>query len=129
MVNGGRALITMAHPAVASAETIEAMTTYSGRDRLIARVQKASLPTANDIARFAAEHREVRLDSKRSSRLDSSDCDLVRAISTQVFTRMAVSLADGFHCSMGSTRVRPSLRVLALVPADDIPVARVADKN
>jgi hypothetical protein len=107
--------VMMAVPTEATPENVRAATTYDTRDVLIARLHQLSLPTANDIERFPAHWRSEGL------RLDASDCDLLRALRRQVLPVMPVRIEkERLHCALGaSTRIRPTLDVVALMRAPD----------
>jgi len=119
-IAGARADIVVAMPIEATEENVRAATTYDARDRLIARLQNLEPLTANDIARFPANWRQIPLSRDRRLRLESGDCDLLRRLHEQVFSRLPVRVTRIFlNCTPGSaTRVRPTLEIEALIPLE-----------
>jgi hypothetical protein len=117
--------ITITHPLEATAQNLEAATTYSTQAQLVARLNKTDLPTANDVQRFSAERRMVTLGSQRRLKLDGADCALLLALSEQVFPQLDVQVAKGrLSCSGNSGgRLRPKIQVMALVPTEAESVA------
>jgi hypothetical protein len=117
--------ITVTHPLEATAQNLEAATTYSTQAQLVARLNKIDLPTANDVQRFPAERRMVTLGSQRRFKLDGSDCALLLAMAEQVFPRLNVQLTKGRLSCLGSSgsRLRPRIQVMALVPVEAESVA------
>jgi hypothetical protein len=111
--------VMMAVPVEATPENVRAATTYDTRDELVARLRQRTLPTANDIDRFPAQWQSVSLTHHKGLRLDASDCDLLQALRRQVLPSMPVRIEnERLHCALGaSTRIRPRLDVVALMPA------------
>jgi hypothetical protein len=128
LTNNALALITLATPIEATREIVVTVTTYSPQQQLAARVNGIRLPSATDMERFNAEWRTVALHKESRLRIDSGDCDLLRDLSTQVFPQLGVQLDKVFSCShLSGSRARPKMRVMALVPIPDAPVAQVGE--
>jgi hypothetical protein len=117
LVRSAYARVTLAMPAAATEENVQAATTFDARAQLIARVQKKQLPTPDDIEIFPAAWQRVALFRKRALGLDAGDCDLLRDMREQVFPKLALRVMGAFACMTGSaTRIRPTLEVSALMP-------------
>ena len=117
--------ITLATPVQASEANILAATTFDGRDRLLARLRKTELPTAEGIPRFPATWQRVSLSGRRSLHLDVGDCDLLRGMSQQIFPQLAIQpLTDRLYCSVSATRIRPRFEVQALIALPPSAMAR-----
>ena len=118
LTNRAVAVITMAAPIEATPENVRAATTYSTEHLLVARLNKISLPTENDLGRFPAQWQTVALHKLRN--IDGGDCELLRALSTQVFPQLAVRAENRLSCPLASSaRMHPKFVVTALVPAPD----------
>jgi len=130
-INNALAVIRLATPVEATPQNVAAATTYSPEQQLIARMKNVQLPSANDLERFSAEWRTVALHLERPVRLEAADCDLLRNLAAQVFPRLGVHV-DGpaLRCSSSSVvRVKPKMRVMALIAAPTLPVAHAAGKR
>jgi hypothetical protein len=120
IARGARAQIVVTTPIEATEENVRAATTYDSRDHLVARLRSVHPPTAGDIQRFPATWRRIALSSDRRVRLDAGDCDLIRGMREQIFSKLSIQMTRAsFNCSSGSApHVRPTLEVTALVPLD-----------
>jgi hypothetical protein len=117
--------ITLASPVPATAESVREATTFDGRQELLARMQRQSLPGPADLQRFPAQWEHVSLTRTRKLRFSTADCELIRALNQQVFPRLSVSLnAKSFTCSGSGTRLRPRVEVAALIAVPAIPLAQ-----
>ncbi|NLG77016.1 MAG: hypothetical protein GX535_12340 [Xanthomonadaceae bacterium] len=109
--------VAMRSPIEATEENVRALTDYDTKDRLIARVHGAELPSAGEIETFPAVWASV---SFRTFDLDAGDCALVQQLRRQIFPKMAVRVTKdirGVDCSQElSGGAGPRLTVLALVP-------------
>jgi hypothetical protein len=114
--NESTMLITLESPVEATQANVEQLTTYSSVDELTARVRGERLRTAQDLARFAAEWKTVSFTRNRIARLQASDCELLRQLRDQVFSKLAVRVdRDHLRCSMFGAIGRPRLTVTALM--------------
>jgi len=113
-----RARIELAAPVAATAENVRAATTFDDHAKLLARSLRVPLPTANTIERFPATWRTISLGHQRQLRLEYGDCELLRGISAQLFTKMAVRPTVKLHCIEGAVYRAPRLEVVALVRDD-----------
>ncbi len=129
-VRGGVVQVTLASAVPATPENVRRETSYDGRDELIARLRKAPLPTTADIERFPAAWQRVSLVRDRRARIERADCDLIVAMSKEVFPKIAVELdTRTFSCPISMTRIRPLVDVTALLPAKSIPLAAARAAN
>jgi hypothetical protein len=121
-VNHAQGRVRLSVPIEATPENVQRATTYDTRHELVARLRKLELPTANDIERFPASWHSVSLTRQRQLRLDSGDCDLLRAVRRQIFPKMPVRVSsERLHCALGAaTRMRPNLDVVALMRAPTV---------
>jgi hypothetical protein len=128
MALDARAQIFVMTPIEATEENVRAVTTYDSHDQLVARVRNVELVTANDLPRFSATWRKIKLSRVRALRLEAGDCDLIRGMREHVFPRLSIEVTrTSVACSGGTaTRTRPTLEVAALVPLEaPAPVAYV----
>jgi hypothetical protein len=126
-VDSMSAQIALATPVPATEENIRAATAVDSRRELVARLNGAPLPTANDIQRFPAKWRTVSLTRTGGVWLQPSDCDLLRHLNEQVFPKIAVQRTRGrLTCGPFIGSIKPTLEVMALVPvsADELTSAR-----
>jgi hypothetical protein len=116
-VNYAPARVTLATPVEATPAAIQTATTFSSRERLIARVRNLTPPTAADIERFPAQWRSVTLSRRGGLRLDSGDCDLLSALGEQVFPQLSIRVGKHRLRCVSAARAHPRLEVVALIPA------------
>ena len=114
MLRTARAHITLASPVEATASSVEMPRWLTARAELVARLRNAPAPSAAPIERFPATWRRVALRRYGHTRLDASDCELVREMVKQVFPRLATHVRGRPMCSNGVTRGMPR-EVVALV--------------
>lgn len=127
LTSSTRLSIAIASPVAATPENVERATTYTGRERLIARLRDLDLPQAADLQRFPAQWESVTLTPQRPARLTTADCDLLAALNEQIFPHLAVRLnRRSFSCPSTASRVRPHIVVTVLRPAS---TTRVAHSN
>jgi hypothetical protein len=108
-------------PDEATSENVEALTTYSAEDELLARTRGETLPSASDLPRFPAQWREVSFSRDRRIRFQPSDCELAKAVRQQILSRMSVRIIrDRILCSPSGNANAPRLIVAALVPVRGI---------
>jgi hypothetical protein len=117
MVTHGRMEITLESPVEASAENIEALTTYDSTQQLVARVRNETLASAEDVRRFPATWKSISMSRERQLKLGPSDCELVDQLRRDVLPRMAIRIEyDRLRCSAVFGNIgQPQLRVAALV--------------
>jgi hypothetical protein len=108
--------LTLATPVEATPEAVAAATTFTSREQLIARVRNERPPTAADIVRFPARWQPVTLSRRAGLRLDSGDCELLKALGTQVFPRLSIRVERRRLRCVSSSKLRPRLEVVALMP-------------
>jgi hypothetical protein len=113
LTNNVSARVATATPIAATTANVAAATTHDTRTELVARLQQATLPTANDIEVFPAEWRTVSVTSIRGIRLNAGDCELLQGLSEQILPYLEVRIVrKRFAC--GAT-ARPVLVVEALM--------------
>ena len=108
--------LTLATPVEATPEAVATATTFTSREQLIARVRNERPPTAADIVRFPARWRPVTLSRRAGLHLDSGDCELLKALGTQVFPRLSIRVEKRRLRCASSSKLRPRLEVVALMP-------------
>lgn len=114
LLRTAHARITLASPVEATPENIRRATTFDGRAELLARTANVPLPTAVDLERFPATWRRISLRGHGSSRLDASDCELLRGVIKHVFPKLSIRVQGRPLCIQGFTRGMPR-EVVALV--------------
>jgi hypothetical protein len=111
-----RATITLASPVEATRDNVRAVTTFTSTEQLLARISHETLPTALTIERFPAQWRAVSVTREATVRMGSADCELLQALSKQVFPRLSVRIIrDVSGCV--TARIPPRLIVQALMPS------------
>jgi hypothetical protein len=113
----GRMDITLESPVEATPKNIQALTSYDGRQELVARVRNEQLASAEDVQRFPATWKTISMSRDRQLKLGPSDCELVDDLRRQVFPRMSIRVDyDRLRCSAVFGNIgQPQLRVAALV--------------
>ena len=108
--------ITFESPVVATAQNVQALTTYSAEELLAARTRGEYLPTAQDLPRFPALWKTVSFSRDRRLALTPGDCELVEQIRRAILPRLAVEVIhDRLNCSPSGNLRAPRLTVVALV--------------
>lgn len=108
--------IILEAPIVATEENVNALTTYSSEQQLVARVRGDILPTAADLERFPASWETVSFARNRTMRLDPGDCELVEQLLRSILPRLSVQIVDNsVRCSPFGNMRPPRLTVLALM--------------
>jgi hypothetical protein len=116
--------IVLASPVEATAENVEALTTYDSQDELLARVRGERLASAEDVQRFPAVWKTISFARSREMRLAPGDCELVQQLRRHILPRMSVQIVnDQVRCSSFGNIGKPRLTVSALVPVE----AKVSD--
>jgi len=90
LTNEAFARVAAAAPVIASAENIEAATSFDSRQALVAKIRAVRLPSANDLERFPAEWRTVSIARVPSLHLGAADCELLQGMNEQIFPRLAI---------------------------------------
>ncbi|HLS82959.1 MAG TPA: hypothetical protein VK025_16275 [Steroidobacter sp.] len=116
--------IWLRSPAPATSENIHAAATFNATEKLIARVRNERLPTEADIERFPASWRSVSLYNHPGLPIDQDDCELMRAITEQVFPELNVRVTRRAKSCPSGGRLRPTLKVEALVSAPEREIGR-----
>jgi hypothetical protein len=121
MVNHGRMDITLESPVEATPENLAALTTYDGKQQLVARVRNEQLQSAADVPQFPATWKTVSMSRDKKLKLAPGDCDLVEQLRRQVLPRMSIRVEhERLQCSVAFGNVgKPQLRVAALVAMAD----------
>lgn len=108
-----RVEIVVATPLPATEENVRAASEFDSKDKLVARLQGTSLPTAADIERFPAQWQP------RHLRISHGDCDLMRGIHEQIVPKLSMrSFSRKINCPrITSLRTRMRYEALIAVPA------------
>jgi len=108
--------IILESPIAATDENVNALTTYSAEQHLVARVRGDILPSAADLERFPASWETVSFARNRTMRLDPGDCELVEQLLRSILPRLSVQIVDdSVRCSPFGNMRPPRLTVRALV--------------
>ena len=106
--------IALESPAVATEETLLALTAYDSEDMLVARVRGTQLPSAEDIPRFPAAWTTLTLRSPTMS-LTAGDCELVHQLRKQVLPKLSVQVVnEPSRCNNIARGMAPKMTVRAL---------------
>lgn len=112
-----RVEIAFLTPVEATRENIDALTSYTTEQLMVARLRGLVLPSAQDLTRFRAEYEEISFARDRALGLTGADCELVQQIRKKIFPTMAVRVvAKGVLCLESGSLRPPGLKVVALVP-------------
>jgi hypothetical protein len=117
--------IILESPIVATEDNVNALTTYSAEQQLVARVRGDILPSAADLERFPAAWETVSFSRNPRMGLDAGDCELVEQLLRSILPRLSVQIVDNsVRCSPFGNMRPPRLTVLALMAqqTDRIPV-------
>lgn len=106
--------VLMESPVIASPENIQAITRYNSEDELIARVNGAHLPGAEDLERFPAVWESISIQRAPKIHLETADCALVQQLRRQILPSMSVQIVRDIERA-DCTQDRPRLTVMALV--------------
>jgi hypothetical protein len=106
-VDSVRARILVAVPTEATEENIRAATSFGTRERLAARLNGFSLPTAVDIERFPAAWRRVRIKDRH--------CELLSDVQQQILPQLSARSSKQLDCAPFAMRLKRTLEVEALV--------------
>ena len=115
-----RLYVEFKSPVEATAQNVQALTTYDAEAELVARVQGVRLPTAEDIPRFPAEWKEVAFVRERRLAMSAADCEFVEQVRRQLLPHLAVRIiTDRIFCTPGTIGFAPPrLTVSTLVAAE-----------
>lgn len=124
LINDTSVQIVAGLPVEASPENVTAETTFDTRTELVAQTRNWKLPTPTSVRRFRAVRTELSF-AQVDLHLSPNDCDLLQAMSQQVFPTFNIRTLTPLSCTMGSQPVaRPGMVVDALLPLTALPVAR-----
>jgi hypothetical protein len=118
MESAGRLEITIESPVEATQENMDALTSYSATQALVARVRSERLDTAEDVQRFPATWKTISMSRDKKLKLGPGDCELVEQLNRDVFPHLSIRVeAERLHCSLAFGNIgQPQLRIAALVP-------------
>lgn len=109
LINDTHIRVVVGVPIEATQENVRAETTFDTRTVLIAQARNWKLATPETVRRFRAIRRDVSL-----SNLGASDCDLLRAMSEQVFPQLGIRVRSAPSCAGAVTLA--SVTADALMP-------------
>jgi hypothetical protein len=108
--------ITLQVPVEATEANLRAITTYNSQRELVARVRGETLPTIDQVSRFAAEWRAIKVGRDRSFRLRPGDCELMKQVRDEILPRLSVRIVrERLSCSEFGNISPPYLEVVALM--------------
>ena len=113
------ARIALATPVEATPENVAAATTFDSKRAFLARVQGTPLPTPSAIEKFHAGHRVVTLEDRPDLSLEPSDCELLIAVTKQLFPKIDVEVQKSMLFCTDTIARPPVLQVRTLIRADD----------
>jgi hypothetical protein len=93
LINHTQIRIVAGVPLEATPENVLAETTHDTRTQMIAKAHEWKLATPTSVHRFRAEWREISF-----SNAPNSDCDLLMAMSQQVFPRLGIQPKRALQC-------------------------------
>ena len=111
--------IALATPVEATPENIAAATSFDSKRELLARLQKTPLPTPSAIEKFRARMRSITLEDSGELQLEPSDCELLIALTDQVFPKLNVEVEKNMLFCTEAVARTPQLKVRALFHVDD----------
>ncbi len=109
LINSTTIRIVVGIPIEATRENLIAETTFDSRTMLIAEARNWTLATPETVHRFRAVPTDVSFNT-----FAASDCDLLEAISTQVFPQLGIETKQALNC--GGAQPLINLTVRALKP-------------
>lgn len=109
LINEAQIKVVLGVPIEATRENVIAETTFDTRTVLIAQARNWELATPETVRRFRAVRRSISL-----SNLTNSDCELVAAMSEQVFPQLGIRLKNAPNC--GGAVVLANVTADALMP-------------
>jgi hypothetical protein len=112
LINHTQIRIVAGVPLEATPENVIAETTHDTRTRMIAKMHEWTLATPTSVHRFRAARREISF-----ANAPNSDCDLLAAMSTQVFPALRIQPKRALQCVNSSPD--GVLKVDALVAISD----------
>jgi hypothetical protein len=125
LINDTTIRIVAGVPIEATTENVLAETTFSTETELIARSHHWELPTPTTVRRFRAIRTEISFARLEDLHLTPNDCDLLQAMSDQVFPKLDIRSRDPLYCTPGSRPLtRPGLVVNALMPVSALAAAK-----
>lgn len=110
LINNATVRIVAGIPIEATHENLVRETTFDARTALIAEARNWTLATPETVHRFRAEHKDVSF-----ANFASSDCDLLHAMSEQVFPRLGIEIKHTPNCSGASPLPNLTVSVLKSV--------------
>ncbi len=113
LINNTAIRIVVGVPVEATRENLIRETTHSSRTVLIAEARNWTLATPETVHRFRAVPTDVSF-----ANLAPSDCELLQAMSTQVFPRLGIVPKRTLVCSGAQPAVNLVVRTLKAVPLE-----------
>ena len=111
--------IALATPVEATADNIAAATSFDSKRELLARLQKTPLPTPSAIEKFRARMKSVTLEDSAELQLEPSDCELLTALTDQLFPKLNVEVEKNMLFCTEAVARAPQLKIRALFRVDD----------
>lgn len=126
LINDTSIRIVAGLPVEATEANVRAETTFDTRTELVAQTRNWTLPTPQTMRRFRALRTEVPFARIEKLHLSPSDCDLLAAMSQQVFPQFGIRTIVPLYCTPGSQPLaRPGLVVEALIPVTSLSAAAI----
>jgi hypothetical protein len=121
LINDTTIRVVAGVPIEATAENVNAETTFDTHTRLIAQGRNWQLPTPTTVRRFRAVRTDVSFARMEQLHLTPSDCDLLQAMSEHVFPAFDIRPRGTLYCTPGSRPLtQPGLTVVSLMPISAI---------
>ena len=127
LINDTSIRIVAGLPVEATDANVRAETSFDTRTELVAQTRNWKLPTPQTVRRFRALRTEISFARLDRLHLSPSDCDLLAAMSEQVFPEYGVRTTVPLYCTPGSSPLaRPGLVVETLMPVTSLSAATVS---
>jgi hypothetical protein len=106
-------------PIEATPDNIQAITTYETEQSLIARVNGAQLPSAEDLERFPASWKQISFATDRKLRMSAGDCEFIEQVRRQLLPHVSARvITNRVFCTPGAHAVRAPRLVVSTLVAD-----------
>lgn len=120
-LTGAQLHVEFRSPVAASIDNIRLITTYDPEELLAARLNKQTLPSAEDLPRFSAVYQDVSFARDRKLKMQAADCEFVDHVRRQLLPTLAARVVTNrVFCTPGYPSITPPrLTVSVLLPMQD----------
>lgn len=113
LINTTTIRVVVGVPVEATRANLVAETTFDRRTVLIAEARNWTLATPETVHRFRAVHTDVSF-----ANMAPSDCELLKAMSTQVFPQLGIELKNALVCTGAQPAINLTVRALKAIPLE-----------